>query len=219
MFRRTIKEYEKGLKFKGGKIVAVLDSGKYWAWPGAIMVFDTREAVLRLPTQEILTKDAVNIRCTASLRYQIIDPKQYFLSVQEPDESIYLAVHESLRQAIAECTLEQLLDSREEVDKTITSNTASQLEKMGIKAVQANIRDMVLPKPIKDSYSETYAAKKLGQAQLEAARGQTAALRHMANAGKLIKENPELIKLLALQTADKKGGHTVAIGLNQTPKI
>ncbi|MCA1706792.1 MAG: hypothetical protein LC808_27445 [Actinobacteria bacterium] len=55
-------------------------------------------------------------------------------------------------------------------------------------------------------------ARAEGLAALERARGETAALRNLANAARLCADNPALLQLRLLQQLSTGSGHTVVIG-------
>jgi hypothetical protein len=76
-----------------------------------------------------------------------------------------------------------------------------------------SVKDIMFPGKLKETFAQVVAARKEGQASLEKARGETAALRNLANAAKMIESNPSLMQLRALQTLGGSTGNTLILGL------
>jgi regulator of protease activity HflC (stomatin/prohibitin superfamily) len=100
------------------------------------------------------------------------------------------------------------LSTRNEIGKKVSSICELRLEEMGLKLHVANIKDIMFPGELKKVFSKVVEAQKEGLAILEKARGETAALRQLANAAKLLEDNPYLMQLRMLQST----GHTFIIG-------
>jgi hypothetical protein len=75
------------------------------------------------------------------------------------------------------------------------------------------LKDIMFPGEMKKVFAQVVKAQKEGQAALEKARGETAALRNLANAARIMDDNPNLLQLRALQTLADSSGNTLVIGL------
>ena len=84
---------------------------------------------------------------------------------------------------------------------------------LGLKLKVADVKDIMFPGEMKKAFAQVVKAQKEGQAALERARGETAALRNLANAAKMIEDNPNLLQLRALQSLADSGGNTLVLGL------
>jgi len=71
----------------------------------------------------------------------------------------------------------------------------------------------MFPGKLKEIFAQVINAKKEGLAALEKARGETAALRSLANAAKMIENNPNLMQLRLLQTLGQSSGNTLILGM------
>ena len=83
---------------------------------------------------------------------------------------------------------------------------APQAEAVGVRIQAAEVRDVMLPGELRKAFSEVLKAKQEGQAALERARGESAALRNLANAARLIENQPSLATLRFLQTLEASEG-------------
>jgi regulator of protease activity HflC (stomatin/prohibitin superfamily) len=75
----------------------------------------------------------------------------------------------------------------------------------------------MLPPDLKKAYTQVIKAQKEGLAVLEKARGETAALRHLANTAKMLEDNPMLFQLRLLQSVGESSGNTLVIGSPNIP--
>ena len=82
-----------------------------------------------------------------------------------------------------------------------------------MKLISADVKDIMLPGEMKKVFTQVVKAQKEGQAALERARGETAALRSLANAARMMDDNPNLLQLRALQGLEVSSGNTLMLGL------
>jgi len=88
--------------------------------------------------------------------------------------------------------------------------------RLGLELVQADVKDLTLPGDLKKLFTQVTKARQEGLAALERARGETAALRSLANAARLVQDNPALMQLRLLQVLGEQPGNTVVLGLPQS---
>jgi len=86
------------------------------------------------------------------------------------------------------------------------------VDQFGLAVEQLEIKDVILPGELKKAQAQVLVARAQGLAALERARGETAALRSLANAARLAADNPSLVQLRLLQQLEMSAGHTVVIG-------
>jgi len=91
--------------------------------------------------------------------------------------------------------------------------TAHAATEMGLKLISADIKDIMFAGDMKKAFAQVIKAQKEGQAALERARGETAALRSLANAARTMDDNPNLLQLRALQALADSSGNTLVLGL------
>jgi hypothetical protein len=77
---------------------------------------------------------------------------------------------------------------------------------LGIEVFEIDIRDVMLRPDVKAAFAEVLRARAEGRAALERARGESAALRNLANAARLLDSNPALMNLRLLQTIAQDAG-------------
>ncbi|GAC1639633.1 MAG: hypothetical protein NVS9B14_20910 [Candidatus Acidiferrum sp.] len=91
--------------------------------------------------------------------------------------------------------------------------TSSKAQALGLKLISADVKDIMFSGEMKKAFAQVIKAQKDGLAALERARGETAALRHLANAARTLNDNPNLLQLRALQSLGESSGNTLVLGV------
>ena len=213
--RLTIFEYERGLKYVKGRFKQIVGPGQYWLWAfgsTTIRKVDMRPQYLSIPGQAVLTADGVGIKISLTAVYEISDPATVINQVADYYQGVYLTVQNGLRELISTVTMDDLLGNTE-LNQRLLETTAQQTSSLGIRLISLSIRDLMLPGDLKKLYAQVVQARQEGLAQLERARGETAALRNMANAARLVNNNPTLLQLRLLQAIEQSTDNTFHIEL------
>jgi regulator of protease activity HflC (stomatin/prohibitin superfamily) len=217
--RIVVVDGREALLYRGGRFIRVLTAGTHWVagWKIGTVELDVREATLNVIGQEVLTADQLSLKISVVLRYRLVKTEQAMRSVQNYLEQLHLAVQEALRATVAAKKLDELLTQREQIVEAMTPLVTEQAERVGAKVLRLMLRDFMLSGELKQAYADTVKARLEGQASLERARGETAAIRHLLNATQLMEAHPGLFQLRYLQTIDhavtEGKGHTLMVGL------
>lgn len=213
--RVTIREYQRGLRFEGGRLVGLLDAGSHtWFKPTTdIQVVDLRPSSTTIEGQEVLTSDGVAVKVSLVVRSVIGDPVARLNADQDADRLLYLLVQLGLREVVAGRDLADLLSARTTIGPAVADIVGTRMGEIGIELLSIDVRDVMVPAELKRAQAAVIAARHEGAASLERARGETAALRSLANAGRLLDDNPGLLSLRLVQELGTRGGNTVVLGL------
>ncbi len=210
----TVYEYERGLRYVGGRFRGVVEPGRHWFVPfhETIHKVDVRPRVVIVPGQEVLTRDGVSLKVTVAAEYAVVDPDRAVNSVQSFVEALYLRLQVALREIIGAADIDALLKDREGLGGKLLEKTAESAGDLGLGLASVSIRDLMFPGRLKETFAQVVHARKEGEAALERARGETAALRNLANAAKMLDKNPGLVQLRILQAVGESSGNTVVFG-------
>ncbi len=199
--RLTVPVGHCALVYQGGALTRSLPSGVHRVPRDAsTAIVELRERLLALAPQEVLTADSVSLRITLALRIAISDPVAYTEAASDAESTVYLAAQVALRDNVSGITAEEVMRRSARIDPTAilaTARTAGQ--RTGIDVREVFIKDVVVPQEIRAAALELVNARARGAAQLEAARAETAALRALANAGRLLDAHPALAQLKLIQ--------------------
>jgi len=210
----TIHEYERGLRFVRGRFVGLVDAGTatYFRPTTEIRVLDIRPASMTIDGQEVMTSDGVALKISLVARSVIGDPAAWLLSDADASRTMYLDIQLGLREVVAGRTAEEILAARTTIGPDILALVAPQVVTIGIELLAVEVRDVMVPADLKRAFAAVVAARREGAAALERARGETAALRGLANAGRMATDNPGLLSLRVVQELSR-GGNTIMLGL------
>ena len=211
----TVHDYQRGLRFRQGRLVGLLDPGTHVAIRPLteIHLLDGRPTSITVPGQEILTADGVALRVSLTARYVVADPVAAVTNDQSYVSALYTALHAGLRAALAGRTADEILATRADLGPAVGESVASEVARIGVELLGVDVRDVMVPSELKRAFAGIVAARREGEAALERARGETAALRSLANAGRMLEDNPGLVQLRILQQLGASSGNTVMLGM------
>lgn len=197
----TVFEYQRGLRYIGGKFDRILEPGpyRYRKTHTTIEIVDTRARDLTVAGQETFCAERVAVKATAIVRFQVIDARHALSAHTSYDTALYIEVQLALREVLAVASIDVLLGDREPLNHDLAGRLAEPAAALGVEVVRAVVRDVVLPADLKRAYGETLRARQESLALIERTRGETAALRSLANAARLVEQSPALLQLRALQ--------------------
>jgi regulator of protease activity HflC (stomatin/prohibitin superfamily) len=216
-FMRTfVYEYERGLKFSRGRLKGVLGPGAYWHSASTrIQKIDVRPSRVLIGGQEVLSADGVAVKTSIAATVQITDAERAVMGSDNYHAAIHTELQLALRALASSLPIEELLSKRGEIPAELKKIAAPPLAAIGIALHDAALRDLTFPGELKKIFAQVVKARQEGLAALEKARGETAALRNLANAASLIDRNPSLMQLRALQALAQQPGNTLVLGVQQ----
>jgi regulator of protease activity HflC (stomatin/prohibitin superfamily) len=193
----------------------LLDPGAYVSMRAIseIQVFDMRPTSVTIDGQDVLTADGVNLRISLIARYLVGDPAAAVGGDQDYRRALYITLQLGLREALAGRAADEVLSARAQLGPTIKERSAGPLARLGVELLSVDVRDVMLPGELKRAFAGVVAARKEGEIALERARGETAALRNMANAARMLEDHPGLVQLRLLQEIGASSGNTVVVGM------
>jgi regulator of protease activity HflC (stomatin/prohibitin superfamily) len=211
----TVYEYQRGLKYVRGRLVGVVEPGRYWLFAPTqvIWIVDGREALLPVPGQEVITSDGVSVKLSLAVRHRVTDPVPAYTKVEDYRGACYQLLQVALREIVAAMTIDEVLEQRETIGPSVLERCAEPARELGVELVAVQVKDLMFPGQLKRTFAQVIEARQQGLAALEKARGETAALRSLANAARMVDANPSLLQLRTIQQLESSSGNTVIVGL------
>lgn len=210
----VVHDHERGLRYRGGRLTGLVDAGTYVTVRplSELRVLDIRPTFMPVEGQEVLTSDGVAAKVSLAARYVVGDVAAALTQDADYRRTMYLLLQLALRDAVGRRTLDETLAARRAIGPEIRDACAGRLALIGVELLEVDVRDVMLPGELKRAFASVIAARKDGEAALERARGETAALRNLANAGRMLDDNPGLLQLRILQELGESSGNTVVFG-------
>lgn len=197
-----------------GTAVQALPAGRHRVRkPDATFDVDLRERLIPVAPQEVLTADSMSVRVSMTLRACVIDAVAFVERSADPIGAVYLAAQVALREVCAGVGSDDLIRRGDTVDVTpIRAAAAEVAGTVGLEVLEVVIRDVIVPAEVRTAALEVITAKTRGQAKLEAARAETAALRALANAGRLLDAHPALAQLRLVEAVPYGARVVLSVG-------
>lgn len=184
-----------------------------------VRTIDLRPLYTSVTGQELLTGDGVGVRISLAVVYQVTDVRAALAVAPSYEHASHLLLQLALREAVATRTVDEVLAQGGELAARLTELAAAPLAELGIALQSADIRDVMFPGELKRVFAQVAQARQEGLAALERARGETAALRNLANAARAVADNPALLQLRMLQVMESSTGNTFVLGRGEGPPI
>ncbi|ATD72538.1 MULTISPECIES: slipin family protein [Gordonia] len=186
--------------------------------PDSTVTVDLRDRLIPVAPQEILTSDSISIRVSMSLRARVIDARAFVERAADPIGAVYLAAQIALRRVCANVPSEDLIRRGDAVDVgPIRAAAAEVAATVGVEVLDVAIRDIIVPSEIRSAALEVITARTRGLAKLEAARAETASLRALANAGRLLDAHPALAQLRLIEAVPYGARVVLSVGGTEVP--
>ncbi|MGH1353278.1 MAG: slipin family protein [Methyloligellaceae bacterium] len=202
-----IQQHEAGLLFVDGRLVEELKPGHHAFWTidrkVRVATIDLRPLSHEITAQEILTKDRVSIRITLTAFTKVTNPRRVTEETSDYATYVYRLVQFAVREAVANRTLDEILNNRETVDQQIRDHVDKHIGDIGVDVKELGIKDIILPGDMRELINRVVEAEKVAQANLIKRREETAATRSLLNTARLMEDNPLLLRLKELETLER----------------
>jgi regulator of protease activity HflC (stomatin/prohibitin superfamily) len=212
-----VQEGHAGLLYHKGKFAELLAAGFHTRWGRCyeLKMQDLRKASLLVAGQEIMTADNVGLKLSLLVSYQINDAVKAAHDTQSWHSDLYNSAQLAVRAVVGGVAVETLLNQRLEIGAQLLARVQPEAAKIGINALAIEVKDVMFAADLKRAFSDVLKAKQEGQAALERARGESAALRNLANAARVLEGNPALMNLRLMQSlaAAQNSGNTLVLGV------
>jgi regulator of protease activity HflC (stomatin/prohibitin superfamily) len=211
---RILREYERGVIFRLGRLIAQKGPGLIFLIPivDRMVRIDLRTVTLTVPPQEVITKDNVTVRVTAVAYFRVIDSNKAVTEV----ENFLLATSQigqtTLRSVLGKAELDSLLSERERLNIELQQIIDEQTEPWGVKVSTVEVKDVELPADMQRAIARQAEAERERRAKIIAADGEFQAAEKLSQAANIISQNPATLQLRYLQTL-------LDIGVNQNSTI
>ncbi len=201
---RVAAEWEKGVILTFGRFSEVRGSGVFYVIPfiETVRFVDTRVQVLNIPRQRAITKDNVPVVVDGALFLSVKNPGFAVTKVQDYRFATSQYAQSALRDVVGSSTLDELLSEREKIQEQIAAIVGEKVRDWGLRIDSIQLQDFDLPEDLKKVMSRQASAEREKRATITKAEGDRMAAINLAEAAKLMAENPIALELRTLQTID-----------------
>lgn len=200
---KILREYERGVIFRLGR---VLPNAK---GPGIILVFSPIDRIVRIslriiameiPPQDIITRDNVSVKVSAVLYFRVIEPLKSVLEVQDFLYATSQLAQTTLRSALGQVELDELLSQREKLNTRLQEILDQHTSPWGIKVQLVEMKQVDLPENMQRAIAKQAEAERERRAKVIHADGEFQAADKLLQAANIISTNPQALQLRFLGT-------------------
>jgi regulator of protease activity HflC (stomatin/prohibitin superfamily) len=198
---RVLREYERGVVFRLGRVIDEKGPGLILLIPAVdrLVRVSLRTVTLRIPPQEVITRDNVPVRVAAVAYFRVIDPRRAVLDVEDFMAATLQIAQTTLRSVLGKAELDALLSERESLNESLQQIIDEQTEPWGIKVTIVEIKDVEIPERMQHAMARQAEAERNRRAKVINAEGEYQAADRLAEAADVIRPNPVTIQLRYLQ--------------------
>ena len=199
---RIVREYERGVIFRLGRLVGAKGPGIFLIIPivDKMVKVTLRVVTLDVPPQEVITKDNVTTNVNAVLFFRVVDPCACVVEVQNYVEATRQIAMTTLRSVLGGVELDQVLAEREKINIKLQEIIDEQTDPWGIKVKTVEIKDVTIPKDMQRAIGRQAEAERERRAKVINAEGELQAATKLSEAAAIIQQNPAALQLRYLQT-------------------
>ena len=196
-----VREYERGVVFRVGKIRRVRDPGLRFMIP---LVDRMQKVTLRTVTkpiqsQQIITKDNVSIGVAAVAYYRRVDPVKSIVEIENVEVAIDQIAQTTVRNVVGRSSLDQVLSQTETLNESIKNILDVTSERWGVYVQLVELKDIELPESMKRAMAREAEAEREKRAKIIAAEGEALSVGKLAEAADVILAHPVALQLRNLQ--------------------
>ena len=196
-----VREYERGVVFRFGKIRKVRNPGIRFMIPLAdnMMKVSLRTVTKPIHSQQIITKDNVSIGVAAVAYYRRVDPVKSIVEIENVDAAIDQIAETTVRNVVGRSSLDHVLSETERLNEAIKVILDTTSERWGVLVQVVELKDIELPETMKRAMAREAEAEREKRAKIIAAEGEALSAGKLAEAADVILDHPIALQLRNLQ--------------------
>ena len=199
---RILREYERGVIFRLGKLLGTKGPGMIFLIPivDRMVKMDLRVVTIDVARQEVMTRDNVPVTVDAVVYFRVVDPEAAVVKVENYLKATSLISQTTLRSVLGQAELDELLSQRDKINLTLQEIVDRQTDPWGIKVTAVEVKDVVLPDGMKRAMARQAETERERRAKIISAEGEFQAAEKLVQAAAMISAQPIALQLRYLQT-------------------
>jgi regulator of protease activity HflC (stomatin/prohibitin superfamily) len=199
---RVLREYERGVVFRLGKLIGAKGPGLVLLIPivDRMVRMDLRVVTIDVPKQEVMTRDNVPATVDAVVYFRVMEPEAAVIKVENFLKATSLIAQTTLRSVLGQAELDELLSHRDKINLTLQNIIDRQTDPWGIKVTAVEVKDVALPEGMKRAMAKQAEAERERRAKIVNAEGEYQAAEKMVQAAAIMSAQPIALQLRFLQT-------------------
>jgi len=199
---RILREYERGVVFRLGRLIGVKGPGLILLIPfvDRMVKVSLRTVTMDVPPQDVITRDNVSVKINAVIYFRVVDASRAIVEVENYLYATSQIAQTTLRATAGQAELDQILAEREKLNLELQEIIDQQTEPWGVKVSVVEIKNVDLPQEMQRAIAKQAEAERERRAKIINAEGEFQASTRLAEAAAIIQQQPAAIQLRYLQT-------------------
>jgi regulator of protease activity HflC (stomatin/prohibitin superfamily) len=199
---KILREYERGVVFRLGRVIPVKGPGLVIIWPiiDKLVRVSLRIVTMDVPSQDVITKDNISVKVNAVVYFRVMEPIKAITEVEDFYFATSQIAQTTLRSILGQSQLDELLSNREQVNAELQKVIDFQTAPWGIKVTAVEVKNVDLPVEMQRAIAKQAEAERERRAKVIHAEGEFQASQKLADAANIIATAPGALQLRYLQT-------------------
>jgi regulator of protease activity HflC (stomatin/prohibitin superfamily) len=199
---RILKEYERGVIFRLGRVIKAKGPGLIILIPvvDRMVKVSLRLVAMDVPPQDVITRDNVSVKVNAVIYFRVMDPNNAVVEVENYLYATSQLAQTTLRSVCGQGELDELLTEREKINTRLQEILDEHTDPWGIKVSTVEIKHIDLPEDMQRVMARQAEAERERRAIVINAEGEYQAANRLAEAARIISAHPMALQLRYLQT-------------------
>ena len=202
---RVLNEYERGVIFRLGRLIATKGPGLIILIPviDKMVKVDLRIVAMDVPPQDVITRDNVSIKVNAVIYFRVMDSDKAIVEVENYLYATSQLAQTTLRSVCGQVELDEILSEREKINVNLQEILDRSTDPWGIKVSTVEVKHIDLPQEMQRAMAKQAEAERERRAKVINAEGEFQASQKLADAAAIISEHPMALQLRYLQTLNQ----------------
>src|ERR671915_457342 len=189
---RIVKEYERGVIFRLGRVIGAKGPGLFLIIPivDRMVKVNLQTVTADIPPQDVITKDNVTVRVNAVTYFNVVDPVRAVVAIQNYMYATSQVAQTTLRSILGQVELDDLLLKRDEINQQLQQIIDDLTNPWGIKVTLVEVKDVELPETMRRAMARQAEAERERRSKVIHAQGEHEAAENLARAARVLEEHP-----------------------------
>ena len=199
---RVVREYERGVIFRLGRLMGAKGPGLFFIIPfvDQMIKVDLRIVTLDVPEQDVITRDNVPVKVNAVVYYRVMDPNDAIVKAANFHQATWQIAQTTLRSVLGQAELDHLLAERDRINESLQQIIDAATDAWGVKVTTVEVKDVNLPADMQRAIARQAEAERERRAKVINAEGEYQAAQRLLDAAQIMAQQPMALQLRFLQT-------------------
>jgi regulator of protease activity HflC (stomatin/prohibitin superfamily) len=199
---RIVKEYERGVIFRLGRVIGAKGPGLFFIIPvvDRMVKVNLQTVTMDIPPQDIITRDNVTVRVNAVTYFNVVEPIRATVAIQDYLFGTSQVAQTTLRSVIGQVHLDEVLVNRDDINRRLQQIIDDLTDPWGVKVTLVEVKDVELPESMRRAMARQAEAERERRAKVIHAQGELEAAETLARAAGELERHPAAMQLRVLST-------------------